>query len=159
MIVPCCASREKQQGGEYMKKLKKNALVVCGTLSVGLGTIGIFIPLLPTTVFYLLAAYCYAHSSQKFYNWLMTNPWFGEYIRNYREGRGIPLKQKIFSISLLWLTIGYSVWFVVSLWWVRLILLAIAIGVTIHLVVLKTFKPESQQLQVQKESPLPDGID
>ncbi len=142
-----------------MKSFKKNALIVCGTMSVGLGTIGIFIPLLPTTVFYLLAAYCYAHSSQKFYNWLITNRWFGEYIRNYREGRGIPLKQKIFSISLLWLTIGYSVWFVVSLWWVRLILLAIAIGVTIHLVVLKTFKPESQQLQVQKESPLPDGID
>jgi uncharacterized protein len=142
-----------------MKKLKKSILIVCGTVSVGLGTIGIFIPLLPTTVFYLLAAYCYARSSQKFYNWLITNRWFGEYIRNYREGRGIPLKQKIFSISLLWLTIGYSVWFVVSLWWVRLILLAIAIGVTIHLMMLKTFKPEMQQSQVVKESPLPDGMD
>ena len=142
-----------------MKNLKKNALVVCGTLSVGLGTIGIFIPLLPTTVFYLLAAYCYAHSSQKFYNWLMTNRWFGEYIRNYREGRGIPLKQKNFSISLLWLTIGYSVWFVVSLWWVRLILLAIAIGVTIHLMMLKTFKPETQNPPVRNECAMSDGLD
>ena len=142
-----------------MKSLKKNILIVCGTVSVGLGVIGIFVPLLPTTVFLLLAAYCYARSSQKFYDWLLNNRWFGEYIRNYREGRGIPLKQKIFSISLLWLTIGYSVLFVVSLWWVRLILLVIAIGVTIHLMVLKTYNPESQQLQAQNENPLPDGID
>jgi len=128
-----------------MKELKKNILIVCGTVSVGLGTIGIFVPLLPTTVFYLLAAYCYARSSQKFYNWLLNNRWIGEYIRNYREGRGIPLKQKIFSISLLWLTIGYSAWFVVSLWWVRLILLGIAIGVTIHLVTIKTYKPNTEE--------------
>lgn len=142
-----------------MKEFKKSLLIICGTISVGLGVIGIFLPLLPTTVFFLLAAYCYARSSQKFYDWLLNNRWFGEYIRNYRGGRGIPLKQKIFSISLLWLTIGYSVWFVVSLWWVRLILLAIAIGVTLHLVLLKTFKPESQKLQPQNESLLPDGID
>jgi len=128
-----------------MKELKKNILIVCGTVSVGLGTIGIFVPLLPTTVFYLLAAYCYARSSQKFYNWLLNNRWIGEYIRNYREGRGIPLRQKVFSISLLWLTIGYSAWFVVSLWWVRLILLGIAIGVTIHLVTIKTYKPNTEE--------------
>lgn len=128
-----------------MKELKKNILIVCGTVSVGLGTIGIFVPLLPTTVFYLLAAYCYARSSQKFYNWLLNNRWIGEYIRNYREGRGIPLRQKVFSISLLWLTIGYSAWFVISLWWVRLILLGIAIGVTIHLVTIKTYKPNTEE--------------
>lgn len=127
-----------------MKGLKRTILIVCGTVSVGLGMIGIFIPLLPTTVFLLLAAYCYARSSQKFYDWLLNNRWFGEYIRNYREGRGIPLKQKILSIGLLWLTIGYSAWFVVSLWWVRVILLGIAIGVTIHLVTIKTFRPEDK---------------
>ena len=128
-----------------MKELRKTILIVCGTVSVGLGAVGVFVPLLPTTVFLLLAAYCYARSSQKFYDWLLGNRWFGEYIRNYREGRGIPLKQKIFSISLLWLTIGYSAWFAVSLWWVRLLLLVIAIGVTIHLVTIKTYKPDSEK--------------
>jgi len=127
-----------------MKKLKKHVLVVCGTLSVGLGLIGIFVPVLPTTPFLLLAAYCYGRSSSRFYDWLMSNPWFGEYIRNYHEGRGIPLKQKFFSITMLWLTIGYAAWFVIPLWWARLILLGVATGVTIHLVRVKTFRPEAE---------------
>jgi uncharacterized membrane protein YbaN (DUF454 family) len=73
----------------------------------------------------------------------MTNRWCGDYIRNYREGKGIPLKQKILALLLLWLTIGYSAGVVVSLWWVRLLLIGIAVGVTSHLVTIKTFKPET----------------
>ncbi len=104
-----------------------------------------FVPLLPTTPLLLLAAICYARSSPRFYNWLMTNRWCGEYIRNYRAGRGIPRKQKVLTILLLWLTIGYAVWFVVSLWWVRLILGGIAVGVTLHLIMIKTLKPEDRK--------------
>jgi uncharacterized protein len=107
-----------------------------------LAAVGIILPILPTTPFLLLAAYLYARSSNRFYNWLLSNRWFGEYIRNYREGKGIPLIHKIISILLLWLTIVYSVWFVVSLLWVKLMLIGIAGGVTIHLVRVKTFKPE-----------------
>jgi len=117
-------------------------LIVCGTVCVGLGFVGIFLPVLPTTPFLLLAAACYARSSPRFYRWLLTNRWCGEYIRNYREGRGIPLRQKTLTILLLWLVIGYSALFVVSLWWVQLILAGIALGVTIHLVRIKTFRPE-----------------
>jgi len=127
-----------------MKKLGKGLLLGVGTLSVALGALGIFLPLLPTTPFLLLAAICYARSSERFYNWLTTNRWFGEYIRNYREGKGIPLKQKILAIAVLWATIGYTAGFAISLWWMRLILLSIAIGVTLHLVHLKTFKPEKE---------------
>ena len=97
---------------------------------------------LPTTPFLLLAAVCYARSSKRFYDWLMANRWCGAYIRNYREGRGITLRQKALTISLLWLTIGYTVWFVLSLWWVKLILLGVAGGVTFHLIRMKTLKPE-----------------
>ncbi|MDX9864084.1 MAG: YbaN family protein [Anaerolineaceae bacterium] len=142
-----------------MNDFKKSLLIICGTISVGLGLIGIFVPVLPTTPFLLLAAFCYGRSSSRFYDWLLGNRWFGEYIRNYREGRGIPLKQKVFSITMLWLTIGYAAWFVIPLWWVRVILLGIATGVTIHLVRVKSFKPETQKTQVRNECPLPDGMD
>ncbi len=116
-------------------------LVVCGTLCVTLGILGMILPLLPTTPFLLLAAFCYSRSSKRFYNWLMTNRWCGKYIRNYRQGKGISLKQKLLTILLLWLTIGYAAGFVVRLWWVKIILLGIAIGVTTHLIRIKTFKP------------------
>jgi len=125
-----------------MKALTRTLLIVGGTLCVALGILGMFLPVLPTTPFLLLAAVCYGRSSKRFYDWLMTNRWCGAYIRSYREGRGITLRQKALTISLLWLTIGYTVWFVLSLWWVRLILLGVAGGVTFHLIRMKTLKPE-----------------
>jgi len=80
----------------------------------------------------------------------MANRWLGLYIRNYREGKGIPLRQKPLTMLLLWLTIGFSVW-TVSLWWVQLILIAIAGGVTIHLVTIKTLKSETQNTHLLDE--------
>lgn len=142
-----------------MEGLIRILLLVSGTLCVVLGVLGMFLPVLPTTPFLLLAAICYARSSKRFYSWLMTNRWCGEYIRNYREGRGIPLKQKVLTILLLWLTIGYAAWFVISLWWVKLILLGIAVGVTIHLVRIKTFKPETQNPQLLIEYNSPEKLD
>lgn len=126
-----------------MKGIIKTLLIVLGTLCVAFGVLGMFLPVLPTTPFLLLAATCYARSSQKFYHWLLTNRWCGEYIRNYREGRGIPLKQKVITILLLWLTIGSTAWLTISQWWGRWILIGIALGVTIHLVRIKTFKSKS----------------
>ncbi len=101
-----------------------------------------FLPVLPTTPFLLLAAICYARSSERFYHWLVTNRWCGAYIRNYREGRGIRLKQKVATILLLWLTIGSTAWLATPQWWLRWILLGIAVGVTIHLVKMKTYKSQ-----------------
>ena len=129
-----------------MNDLTRTLLIVCGTLCVILGVIGVFFPVLPTTPFLLLAAVCYARSSERFYHWLTTNRWLGEYISNYREGRGIPLKQKVLTILLLWLSIGYAAWFVAPQWWAKLILLGIAAGVTIHLTKTKTYKPEPEAL-------------
>lgn len=123
-----------------MNKIKRFVLIIAGTLCVALGVVGIFIPILPTTPFLLLAAVCYARSSKRFYDWLLTNRWFGEYIRSYREGRGIPRQQKVLTIVLLWMTIGSTAGFAVSIWWVRLVLLGIAIAVTVHLLMIKTHK-------------------
>ena len=114
--------------------------MACGTFCMALGVLGIFVPVLPTTPFLLLAAICYARSSERFYHWLLNNRWFGAYIKNYREGRGIPLREKTLALIALWLTIGFTTLTVVSVWWGQLILLGVAVGVTIHLVKTKTFK-------------------
>jgi len=117
-------------------------LMVAGTFLVGLAVLGIFLPLLPTTPFLLLAAVCYARSSPKLYNWLLNNKYFGNYIRNYREGKGIPLKVKVISISLLILTIGYTSIFVIHLFWGKICLFLIAVGVSIHILSFPTLKKE-----------------
>lgn len=125
-----------------LSSLKNMILIAIGSLAVGLGVAGIFLPLLPTTPFLLLAAVCYANSSERFYHWLLHHRWFGSYIRNYREGRGIPLISKVVALALLWLTIGASAIFVVPVLIGKIVLVAIAIGVTIHLLSVKTFKEE-----------------
>ena len=127
----------------FPEKFKKWGLILVGSLSVGLAFLGVFLPLLPTTPFLLLAAACYIRSSERFYHWLIYHKWFGNYIRNYREGRGIPLITKITAITLLWLTIGYSVLFVVPLLLVRILLIGIATGVTIHLLKIKPLNPQN----------------
>ena len=115
-------------------------MIIAGTFFAGVGILGIFIPVLPTTPFLLLAAACYARSSQRFYNWLLNNRWFGSYIRSYLQGKGVPLKVKVLTIALLWVTIGCSVAFAVEAFVIRLILILIAIGVSIHVLLLRTLK-------------------
>ena len=107
-------------------------LITLGTFFVGVGIAGIFIPVLPTTPFLLLSAALYAKSSTRFYNRLINNRIFGSYIKNYREGKGIPLKLKIITTALLWITIGCSAIFAVDILWVRIMLFIIAAGVTVH---------------------------
>ena len=121
-------------------KLKRQLLIIIGTICVVIGVIGIVIPILPTTPFLLLAAACYTRSSQKFYRWLMNNRLFGSYIRNYMEGRGIPIKVKVFTIVLLWVTIGISIWVAAPNLIVKIILIIIAIGVTLHIIFIKARK-------------------
>ena len=118
----------------------KRILIIAGTFFVGLGIIGIFLPILPTTPFLLLAAACYVRSSKRFYNWLLNNKRLGNYIKNYREGKGIPLKVKVFTISLLWVTIMLSAFIFVSNIIVETILFLIAAGVTIHILSIRTLK-------------------
>ena len=118
--------------------IKKLLLVSLGTLSLIIGVIGIFIPLLPTTPFLLLAAACYIRGSKKFYNWLIKNRWLGEYIKNYQEGRGVPFNVKIITIIVLWLTIIISTIVFLSNSIIKIILFIIAIVVTAHIIKIKT---------------------
>lgn len=120
----------------------KALLVVLGTLCVALGVVGIFLPLLPTTVFLLMAAACYARSSDRFYERLVTSPVLGRYISNHREGRGMRRRDKIATLVLLWIGIGATATWTVEAWWLRLALAAIAAGVTAHVVKLPAYRPE-----------------
>ena len=125
--------------------IKKAILIFTGTVCVGLGVLGMFLPLLPTTVFLLMAAYCYSRSSQRFHNWLLTNRLCGKYISNYRSKRGITARQKVSTLVTLWASIGFSTWLLGGRLWVTLILAAVAIGVTVHILWIKTYRPESEE--------------
>ena len=118
--------------------MKKYILIALGSLSLGLGVAGIFLPLLPTTPFLLLAASCYFNSSPKLYHWLLTRKHLGVYIRNFRENRAIPLRAKIVSVSLVWITVLYCTFFVVSHIALRIFFILLASGITMHILSYKT---------------------
>lgn len=115
----------------------KYFMIFAGFVSIGLGTIGVFLPIIPTTPFLLLAAWLFLRSSDHFYNWLMNHKVFGKYIKDYLEEKGIRKGAKIFALSLLWPSIIVSSTFI-PLWVGRIILYIIATMVTIHILKLKT---------------------
>ena len=112
-------------------------LFVCGCLSVALGVIGIFLPVLPTTPFLLLAAACFARSSKHFYLWLVLHPKLGPWVRDYLDGQGLPLKGKIWALVLMWTSISFSMW-IVPLLWVRIFMVVSAVCVTVYILKQKT---------------------
>ena len=122
-------------------RLLKALLIALGTISVALGVIGIFLPLMPTTVFLLLAAACYARSSERFYQRLINHRYLGSYIRNSREGRGMRRRDKVITLGLLWVGIGATMVFSVQAIWLRLLLLVIAVSVTVHVARIPAFRP------------------
>lgn len=132
-------------------KTLKIFLLVLGFLSTGLGFLGIFVPLLPTTAFLLLAAWAFARSSERFYNWLLNNRLFGKYITSYLEGRGVPRQTKIWSVVLLWITILASALFFVGNIWIQVLLLLIALGVSIHIITLPASDKDIRQKAEKKE--------
>ena len=112
----------------------KIILTIIGLLSLGLGVAGIFLPLLPTTPLLLLAAWCFIRSSSRLYDWLLNHPYLGEYIRNFRENKAIPLRVKVVSVAMIWLTIGYCIVAVVEeYWWAQVAMLALAAAITWHI--------------------------
>ncbi|WP_145555773.1 DUF454 family protein [Yersinia canariae] len=99
-------------------------LMALGWLAVILATLGVVLPLLPTTPFLLLAAWCFARSSPRFHYWLLYRSWFGSYIRTWQQHRALPPGTKWKAILVTILTFAISLW-LVKIWWVRGILLII----------------------------------
>lgn len=119
------------------KKCIKRLIFLGGFISLILGIIGIVLPILPTTPFLLLASAAFAKSSERFHKWLLNNKILGAYIKNYREGKGLPLKIKLITISFLWITIIISIFLLMKLFWVQIMLICIAIAVSIHISLIK----------------------
>lgn len=113
---------------------------------VGLGFAGIILPLVPTTPLLLLAAACYARGSKRFYTWLLNHRWFGPYIQNYRSGAGIPVRVKVTALFLLWATIGVTAFLTVELLWIRVVLVALAAGISLYLLSLPTLQLKSPRV-------------
>lgn len=133
-------------------RLGRILLIAAGMLCLVVGTIGIFLPILPTTVFYLLAAAAFARSSDRLYNWIMNHRLFGRLIRNYRLYHAVPMQTKVISLAFLWLTIGASAIFAAHQWWLRALLVVIAIGVSWHILALKTLTTEMEAEIARRDS-------
>lgn len=112
--------------------------LISGFLLVGIGVLGIFLPVLPTTIFLILASACFMKSSPRANEWLKNNKFLGAYLRNYQDKTGLTVTAKVTNISILWISISLSAYFLTDELYVRILLIAIAIGVTIHLLLIKT---------------------
>lgn len=141
-----CMTKQSRQN-----KVARALWLSIGLVCVGLGAIGLVLPILPTTPFLLAAAACFCKSSPRMYNWLLTNKWFGEYIKNYREGRGLPTRTKITALTVLWATIVVSIVFFLNrllpeqlVFPLQLIMVAVAIGVSIHILRIPTFRKQTR---------------
>ncbi len=126
-------------------KLHKNIwvrylFIVLGIISLGLGALGVVLPVLPTTPFLLLAAALFIRGSEKYYNWLMNHRLFGPFISDYINHKSVPLTSKVIALIMLWTTILSTVIFFINALWLRILLLGIATAVSVHILQLKTKK-------------------
>lgn len=121
---------------------QRQLLMLAGHISVGLALLGVALPLLPTTPFLLLAMSCYMKSSEKFYHRLIHNRLFGKYIKNYQDGKGVPFRLKVLSISLLWTSILVTVFTLEAHLILKAVLIFIAVAVSIHIMLIKPKKKE-----------------
>jgi len=117
-----------------LNKCLKFLWILGGHISLALAFMGIFLPLLPTVPFLILSAACYARGSPRLYNWLLHNRWFGHHIKNWREGRGIPLKAKILAVIMITISIGYSVFYIVPYLAAKALLVLVALAVSCYIV-------------------------
>ena len=122
-----------------MNSAKKAVLVAAGSLCILLAVLGVFLPLLPTTPFLLLASACYVRSSERLHGWLMGNRVLGPYIRNFRERRGIPLRGKVTTVVILWLPLIYSV-YRLDVFWLELALVLMGVTWSVLILRMKTLR-------------------
>lgn len=113
--------------------MRRPVLIAAGTLCLGLGIIGVFVPVLPTTPFLLLASYCYARSSTRLHQWLLANRLFGRHIRDWEEHRSLPLKAKMLISLLLASVFALTVSFAIPYLALKILLILLGIGVTIYI--------------------------
>ena len=126
-----------------LSPLLRWGLLLSGFIAVVLGVIGIFLPVLPTVPFLLLAAACFARSSDRFFNWLVDHAHLGPMVKPYLDGNGLRAKTKIKAIMLIWVSIAFSIYLLEGKYWIQAILILVASGVSIYLVRLPTLDPDN----------------
>jgi len=127
-----------------MTRARTLLLIVGGTISVAVGIVGIFVPLLPTTPFLLLAAFLYARGSKRLYKRLLGNRLIGNYLRRYYERRCMTCRHKLVTLTLLWTVIVLSAALAADSWWARGILGGVAVAVTTHILLLPGERDRSE---------------
>ena len=125
-----------------MENLKKKIYICVGLLATGLGIVGAFLPVMPTVPFLLVALFCFERSSKKYHDMILNNKYFGKVLRDYYEGRGLTTSVKIKAILFLTCGMVFSFYKVQHLH-LRIMLAVIWLGVTIHIILLKT-KPKEK---------------
>jgi uncharacterized protein len=125
----------------YLDHAARWMLISAGMICVGLGALGIILPGLPTTPFLLVAAYCFARSSEHFHDWLLNHRWFGSYVRNFEEGRGMTRPAKATTLLVMWLSFGVTIVFFVPLAVGQAGMFLLAAGVSIYIMRLPTPPP------------------
>jgi uncharacterized membrane protein YbaN (DUF454 family) len=113
-------------------RLRRSLLVVLGFVFTALGVVGIALPLVPTTPFLLLAAACFARSSQRFYDMLLSNRVFGPIIEDWRRSRRVEPAAKRKAALVVVLAFGISI-ALVDAPWIRLLLLGLGLGLLVYL--------------------------
>ena len=107
-------------------------LITIGWLSVILGVIGAFLPILPTPPFILFAAWCFARSSERFYQWIIENKYFGPIITEWEKGNGISRKTRTRALLMMWFSLCFSM-LVIRQCWAVLLLSSIGVFATLYL--------------------------
>ncbi|OGU10996.1 MAG: hypothetical protein A2075_03850 [Geobacteraceae bacterium GWC2_58_44] len=126
-------------------------LICIGWISIVGGIIGIFLPLVPTIPFLLLAAVCFSRSSERFHGWLVEHKHLGPMVRDYLAFRGVPLRAKFMAIGMVWISIPTSTFLFVRVFWLKVLLLGIATAVTLYLVYLPTTPPTGNGKETKLE--------
>ncbi len=119
-------------------QIKKYLYLFIGCISLGMGLLGLFLPVLPTTPFLLLTAYLFYNSDKVWHDRLMNHPVTGPIIKDYTIHKSITFKKKVIILSTLWITMTINMVWIISNIWIQLLLLLISIGVTIHILRIKT---------------------
>lgn len=126
-------------------------LICIGWISIAGGIIGLFLPLVPTIPFLLLAAVCFSRSSQRFHGWLVDHKHLGPLLRDYLAHGGIPSRAKIMAIGMIWISFPASTFLLIEIFWVRVLLMATATGVTLYLLAIPTIAPGGKAKETKEE--------
>ena len=121
------------------------AYLAAGHVLVGLGIVGFILPVMPGVVFLIGAAACYARGSERFYDWLLAHKWLGPPVRNWEEHKAMTIRAKVVSITMVLAGIGVSIFFFVQLTWLRVLLAAVAAGVTLLILTINTYRPAASR--------------